>query len=131
MCYLIALCFDILALLSVIFLINETIARKQELEIKRNIKENSGEVEQNNEQDSNNNNDDEMSKDDRKTNPIKLLFDLNNIKSMILTIIKKRPNKVRKQLFLLIISLAIIQGEQDGITEYYRILLSVSLILLI
>ena len=41
-------------------------------------------------------------KDDTKS-PLKMLFDISNIKEMYFCVIKRRPNKVRKQIWLLFV----------------------------
>lgn len=51
---------------------------------------------------------------DRKVHPLKLLFNLENAKSMWLIISKKRPNKGRKQILLAVLSLSILFGEHIG-----------------
>ena len=56
----------------------------------------------------------QMSKQEEHIHPMKLLFDFANVKSMVKTVIKKRTNKGRIQIWLMIISMATIIGEYSG-----------------
>jgi len=51
---------------------------------------------------------------DRNVHPLKLLFNLENARSMHRIVLKERPNKGRKQILLAILSLSILFGEQIG-----------------
>ena len=56
----------------------------------------------------------QISKQEEHVHPMKLLFDLANIKSMVKTVTKKRINKGRLQIWLMIISMATFLGEWAG-----------------
>lgn len=99
---------DVIVLLWVIFMVNERIARQQQKEVESKLQEQCG---------------DDVAKSlvtsttgeqENNVHPLKLLFNLENAKSMIRIVLKKRPNKGRKQILLVILSLAIIFGEQIG-----------------
>ena len=109
--FLIALIFEIIAFLWIMFMINEKVAQKQEEKIKMKIMDMKNRVESDSEIELKT----DMSKEDEKINPIKLLFDLKNIKEMFRTIVKKRPNKGRLQITLLIISISIYVSEFAGL----------------
>ena len=111
MCFIIALVFEIIAFIMLTFMINEEVARKQEMKIQMKImgiKGKAGIV------DSEIKLKTDMSKEDKNIHPIKLLFDLKNAKEMFRTIVKKRPNKGRLQIVLLILSLSIYFAEFIG-----------------
>ena len=108
--YLIALGFEFIALLWIILMVNETIARKQEMEIEMKIQgidPNIGDKQIVLKSD--------MSKEDKEKHPIRLLFDLENIKTMVKTVSKERPNKGRTQLIMNFASLVIIIMAFTGI----------------
>ena len=100
-CFIIALGFELLALLWIIFMIDEKVARKQEMKIEMKINGIQGTDGHKIKLKS------DISDKDRDIHPIKLLFDLENVRSMVRTVIKKRENKVRTQLFLLFTSMII------------------------
>ena len=82
-------------------MINEKVARKQEMRIEMKIAGIQGTDGHKIKLKS------DMSREDRDIHPIRLLFDLENVKSMVRTVIKKRENKVRTQLFLLFTTMII------------------------
>ena len=85
-------------------MIDEKVARKQEMKIK-GIKGKKG---------INIMLKSDLSKEENNIHPIKQLFDLENIKSMWRTVTKKRPNKGRKQVILLIVSMTIFTSDFLG-----------------
>jgi hypothetical protein len=52
--------------------------------------------------------------EDRDIHPLRLLFDLENVKSMFRTVFKRRANRVRLQLSLLILSVFIFMMHVEG-----------------
>ena len=115
MCYIIALVFEVLAFLWIAFMIDERVARKQEMQIELKIRENEGQTGVDLQNIKLNT---DISEGDKKIHPVKLLFDLDNVKSMLRTIIKNRPNKARIQIFFIVISYAIAQGQLNGKSFY-------------
>lgn len=91
-------------------MVNERIARKQKLEVETKLQEQCENDAAKTILSSN------RSEADKKVNPLKLLINLENAKSMIRVVLRKRPNKGRKQILLVILSLSIIFGEQIGKT---------------
>ncbi|XP_054152845.1 solute carrier family 46 member 3-like [Oppia nitens] len=71
LCFIIAAGLELLALLWIVFMVDESVARKQEI------------------------------------HPLRLLFNFENVKLMVRTCIKKRPNNGRLQVFLIFLSLII------------------------
>ncbi len=55
-----------------------------------------------------------ISNEDKNINPLKLLFDLENVKSMLRMMFKKRPNKARPQLILLNLCLVVYSIDTFG-----------------
>ena len=112
MSFIIALAFEALALVWIVFMVREEVARKQELKIEMKIrgmqKKAGGEASSNIKLRS------DTLAEDEHVHPLKLLFDLENLKSIIRTVVKKRPNKARKQLFLLFISVVIMSMVFNG-----------------
>ena len=110
-CFIICLVTDIIAALWVLLMVSEKFAEKQEAKIEMKlirINEKLGN------QGSKIKLRSQISKQDEHIHPMKLLFDLENVKSMIKTITKKRLNKGRIQIWFMIISMAIIVGEYSG-----------------
>ena len=87
-------------------MINEKVARKQEMKIEMKLQGIRNKVDSDGKPIRVKLRSD-MSREDRDKHPIKLLFDLGNIKTMVITVIKKRPNKGRSQLITLLISMII------------------------
>ncbi|XP_037040762.1 uncharacterized protein LOC119077650 [Bradysia coprophila] len=109
--YIISLVIDVVALLWVIFMVNERIARQQQKDVEAKLQEkcesDGAEALLTSTTDEN----------DGKVHPFKLLFSLENAKSMLNVVLKERPNKGRKQFMLVILSLSIIFGEQIALTS--------------
>lgn len=112
--YIISFAIDVVCLLWVIVMVNERIAQQQqnvvEVKLQEQCKNDIANTPTSNNTD----------QSDRKIHPLKLLFNLENAKSMWLIISKKRPNKGRKQILLAILSLSILFGEHIGnVIEYW------------
>ncbi|KAG4065475.1 hypothetical protein HA402_002709 [Bradysia odoriphaga] len=109
--YIISLVIDVVVLLWVIFMVNERIARQQQKDVEAKLQEkcesDGAEALLTSTTDEN----------DGKVHPLKLLFSLENAKSMLQVVLKERPNKGRKQILLVILSLSIIFGEQIALTS--------------
>ena len=88
----------------IIIMVNEKIARKQEMDVEMKIRGMKGKIGKEGAKIKLRS---DMSREDTKKHPIRLLFDLENIKLMWRTVSKKRPNKVRRQLYLLMISMIV------------------------
>ena len=110
LCFITALAFEALALVWIVIMVREEVARKQELKIEMKIRG----MQRNGGDSSNIKLKSDISAEDEHVHPIKLLFDMENLKSIIRTILKKRPNKARKQLFLLFVFVIIISMVFDG-----------------
>ena len=104
--FIIALVFELLSFCWIFFMVNEKIAREQEMCIKMKLED------LNEDMDS----DDKLGKvqltsdmkaEDRDKHPLRLLFDLSNLKAMVTTVIKQRPNKGRLQVITILFSLII------------------------
>ena len=111
MCFIIALVFEVLAFLLIIFMINEKFARKQEMKIEMKI---NGIIGKNSNESKEIKLKSDMSEKDKTKHPLRLLFDLKNVKSMVKTFVKKRQNKVRAQLFLISASIIILVMAFSG-----------------
>ena len=94
-------------------MVNERVARKQELKVEMKIRAQKG-VTDSEEDAKNIKLKTDMSQADKDVHPLRLLFDLGNLKAMMRTLTRNRPNKARLQIFLIIISIAIKIGEGTG-----------------
>ncbi len=115
-CFLIALGFEVIALLWIIFMVNDKLAQKQEKRITIKLK-NLKRKEINDEKEEKMKSD--KKKEDEKRHPLSLLFDLSNVKEMFNCCIKPRANKVRKQIWLIFLSLVILHMIYSGDFENF------------
>ena len=115
LCFIIAIVLKILALIWAIVMIDERIAQKQQEKIEMKMKK-SQNSQKGESQASQSNNIDKNNQNTKSKHPIKMLCDLSNIKDMFLCCIKQRPNKVRTQIWLLLvctfISSTLMSGQQ-------------------
>ena len=119
LCFIVSIGLKIIALIWTIIMIDERIAQKQqqriEMKLGKSQEQNSGNKES---QLQNQINFNELKQDSniKDVHPIKMLCDLSNIKEMFLCFIKPRPNKVRAQIWILLlcktISVTLISGQQ-------------------
>lgn len=116
-CFLIALAFEMLAFTWIFFMIDEKVARKQEMKIEMKLQGIGHKVGADGRPVSIKLRSD-MSREDKKVHPIRLLFDLRNIKTMVMTVIKNRPNKARTQLIMLLVSMIITFMAFAGMFQY-------------
>jgi hypothetical protein len=110
-CFLIALGFEVIAFLWIIFMVNDKLAQKQEKRITIKLK-NLKPKEINDEKEEKIKSD--KKKEDEKRHPLSLLFDLSNVKEMIKCCLKPRANKVRKQIWLIFFTMIIIHMIYSG-----------------
>ncbi|KAJ6641494.1 Solute carrier family 46 member 3 [Pseudolycoriella hygida] len=104
--YILSFAVDFVCLLWLIVMVDERIAQQQQkvVEIKLEEQRNSGVA--------NTRATDITGQTEKTVFPLKLLFSLKNAKSMLQIVLKKRPNKGRRQILLCILSLSILFGEQ-------------------
>ena len=112
-CYIIAIIINAIASLWFLFFVNEGNAEKRQKIIENKINENKVITRKNSQ------NSDISSKrniDDKTVHPLKLLFDFENIRSMIRVCFKQRPNKGRTQLLIIFSSMIIIFMDFSGLS---------------
>jgi hypothetical protein len=120
-CFLIALGFEGIAFLWIIFMVNEKLAQKQEKRITMKLK-NLKRKEINDEKEEKMKSD--KKKEDEKRHPLSLLFDLSNVKEMVKCCIKPRANKVRQQIWLIFITMIVLHMIFTG---HFRNAINISL----
>ena len=108
-CFVVALVVEVLAFIWVWLTIDNRVDTKLEsnAETKNTI------INENERKDCKQNPD--ISREDRDIHPIRLLFDLENVKSMVRTVIKKRPNRARMQILLSYLCITIFVTNLNGI----------------
>lgn len=107
--YIISLAIEVAALLWLIFMVNERIALKHQKVVEVKLQERC----------KNDVTDSDTGRKithqtDGNVHPLKMLFNLENARSMMRTLFKRRPNKGKKQILLAILALSILFGEQIG-----------------
>ena len=107
-CFIIALVVEVLAFIWVWLMIDNRVDRKRQMNLELKIKGTNG-TDIKPKTDTNDK--------DRDIHPIRLLFDFGNLKSMIRTVIKKRPNRARMQILLIFLSITIYILSLTGIAR--------------
>ena len=115
LCFIIAIVLKILSLIWAIVMIDERIAKKQQGKVEmKMIKSQDSLYEESQANQSNKN--DRNNENTKPKHPLKMLCDLSNIKDMFLCCVKPRPNRVRTQIWLLLvckfISSTLMSGQQ-------------------
>ena len=98
-CFIVALVVEVLAFIWVWLMIDNRVDTNGELNVKNNGINKKDKTDNKIKAD--------VSREDRDIHPFRLLLDFENIKSMIRTLIKKRPNKVRTQILFIYLSITI------------------------
>ena len=111
--FIVDLVLQVMGVLWVVFMLREKAVRKLELKVEVLLQQNEGTgVELKT----------DISREDRDIHPLRLLFDLENIKSMFRTVFKRRANRVRLQLSLVTLSILIfmmfVQGNLNQIHKF-------------